>query len=59
MLLSERERLNEALQQIIDEQTDPWGVKVTAVEIKHVGIPRRCSARWHARRKPSANAAPR
>jgi hypothetical protein len=39
MLLAERERLNEALQQIIDEQTDPWGVKVTAVEIKDVGIP--------------------
>jgi regulator of protease activity HflC (stomatin/prohibitin superfamily) len=38
-LLAERERLNEALQQIIDEQTDPWGVKVTAVEIKHVEIP--------------------
>ena len=39
MLLSERERLNEALQQIIDEQTEPWGVKVTTVEIKDVGIP--------------------
>jgi regulator of protease activity HflC (stomatin/prohibitin superfamily) len=39
MLLGERERLNDALQQIIDEQTDPWGVKVTAVEIKHVEIP--------------------
>jgi len=39
MLLSERERLNEALQQIIDEQTDSWGVKVSAVEIKDVGIP--------------------
>jgi membrane protein implicated in regulation of membrane protease activity len=39
MLLSERERLNEALQQIIDEQTDPWAVKDTAVEIKDVGIP--------------------
>jgi len=38
-LLAERERLNEVLQQIIDEQTDPWGVKVTAVEIKHVEIP--------------------
>src|SRR5918992_560184 len=34
MLLSERERLNEALQQIIDEQTDPWGIKVSTVEIK-------------------------
>jgi regulator of protease activity HflC (stomatin/prohibitin superfamily) len=39
MLLAERERLNEALQQIIDEQTDPWGVKVTSVEIKDVEIP--------------------
>ncbi|HWT22293.1 MAG TPA: slipin family protein [Solirubrobacteraceae bacterium] len=39
MLLSDRERLNESLQQIIDEQTDPWGVKVTAVEIKDVEIP--------------------
>jgi regulator of protease activity HflC (stomatin/prohibitin superfamily) len=39
MLLAERERLNDALQQIIDEQTDPWGVKVTAVEIKDVEIP--------------------
>jgi regulator of protease activity HflC (stomatin/prohibitin superfamily) len=39
MLLSERDQLNESLQQIIDEQTDPWGVKVTAVEIKDVEIP--------------------
>jgi regulator of protease activity HflC (stomatin/prohibitin superfamily) len=39
MLLSDRERLNEALQQIIDDQTDPWGIKVSAVEIKDVEIP--------------------
>jgi regulator of protease activity HflC (stomatin/prohibitin superfamily) len=38
-LLSERERLNEDLQQIIDEHTEPWGIKVTTVEIKDVGIP--------------------
>jgi regulator of protease activity HflC (stomatin/prohibitin superfamily) len=38
-LLSERERLNESLQQIIDEQTEPWGIKVTIVEIKDVEIP--------------------
>jgi regulator of protease activity HflC (stomatin/prohibitin superfamily) len=38
-LLAERERLNESLQQIIDESTEPWGVKVTAVEIKDVEIP--------------------
>jgi regulator of protease activity HflC (stomatin/prohibitin superfamily) len=40
-LLSERERLNESLQQIIDEQTEPWGIKVTVVEIKDVEIPDR------------------
>jgi regulator of protease activity HflC (stomatin/prohibitin superfamily) len=38
-LLSERERLNEDLQRIIDEQTEPWGVKVSTVEIKDVEIP--------------------
>jgi regulator of protease activity HflC (stomatin/prohibitin superfamily) len=40
-LLSEREKLNEHLQQIIDDQTEPWGVKVTTVEIKDVEIPDR------------------
>jgi regulator of protease activity HflC (stomatin/prohibitin superfamily) len=40
-LLAERERLNEQLQHIIDDQTEPWGVKVTAVEIKDVEIPQR------------------
>jgi len=40
-LLSERESLNESLQQIIDEQTEPWGIKVTIVEIKDVEIPDR------------------
>jgi regulator of protease activity HflC (stomatin/prohibitin superfamily) len=38
-LLSQRERLNEDLQQVIDEQTEPWGIKVSTVEIKDVGIP--------------------
>jgi regulator of protease activity HflC (stomatin/prohibitin superfamily) len=38
-LLAEREELNEELQKIIDDQTEPWGVKVTTVEIKDVGIP--------------------
>jgi regulator of protease activity HflC (stomatin/prohibitin superfamily) len=40
-LLSEREQLNEHLQHIIDDQTEPWGVKVMAVEIKDVEIPER------------------
>ena len=38
-LLAERERLNQDLQQILDTQTDPWGVKVSAVEVKHVDLP--------------------
>ncbi len=40
-LLSERERLNEGLQHVIDAQTEPWGIKVTTVEIKDVEIPER------------------
>ncbi len=38
-LLTERDKLNTRLQEIIDEQTDPWGVKVSIVEIKDVEIP--------------------
>ena len=38
-LLAEREKINLKLQQIIDEQTDPWGIKVKSVEIKDVKIP--------------------
>jgi len=38
-LLSERETINERLQQIIDEQTEPWGVKVSIVEVKDVELP--------------------
>lgn len=38
-LLSEREKLNKELQSIIDKETDPWGIKVSTVEIKHVDLP--------------------
>jgi regulator of protease activity HflC (stomatin/prohibitin superfamily) len=38
-LLSRREHLNQELQQILDLRTDPWGVKVSAVEVKHVDLP--------------------
>ena len=37
-LLSQRERLNQQLQQILDQRTDPWGIKVSAVEVKHVDL---------------------
>jgi regulator of protease activity HflC (stomatin/prohibitin superfamily) len=38
-LLSERERINQKLQQVVDEQTEPWGVKVTVVEVKDLELP--------------------
>jgi len=47
-LLSEREKLNLQLQELIDRQTDPWGVKVVAVELKRIDLPeelRRAMAR--------------
>jgi len=47
-LLSNREKLNSALQEIIDKHTDPWGIKVSMVEIKYVDLPeemRRAMAR--------------
>jgi len=38
-LLSQRDVINQKLQEIIDRQTEPWGVKVTAVEVKDVALP--------------------
>jgi regulator of protease activity HflC (stomatin/prohibitin superfamily) len=38
-LLAEREKLNQRLQEVIDKHTDPWGVKVAQVEVKHVDLP--------------------
>lgn len=38
-LLAERDRLNQQLQTILDHQTDPWGIKVSGVEVKHVDLP--------------------
>jgi regulator of protease activity HflC (stomatin/prohibitin superfamily) len=38
-LLTNRESVNQRLQEILDRQTDPWGIKVSAVEVKHVDLP--------------------
>lgn len=38
-LLGEREKINHKLQTILDKQTDPWGIKVSAVELKHIDLP--------------------
>jgi Membrane protease subunits, stomatin/prohibitin homologs len=58
-LLSQRESINLKLQEIIDRQTEPWGVKVTAVEVKDVALPDTMKRAWPSRPKPSASAAPR
>ena len=39
-LLSERDKINQSLQEIIDRHTDPWGIKISNVEIKHVDLPK-------------------
>ncbi len=47
-LLSEREELGQHMQEILDRQTDPWGIKISSVEVKHVDLPeemRRAMAR--------------
>jgi regulator of protease activity HflC (stomatin/prohibitin superfamily) len=38
-LLSKREHINHKVQEILDEQTDPWGIKVVSVEVKHIDLP--------------------
>jgi regulator of protease activity HflC (stomatin/prohibitin superfamily) len=38
-LLAEREKINSQLQEILDAQTDPWGIKVSVVEVKHIDLP--------------------
>jgi regulator of protease activity HflC (stomatin/prohibitin superfamily) len=38
-LLAERDKINEHLQEILDTQTDPWGIKVVTVEVKHIDLP--------------------
>ncbi|MEJ2240292.1 MAG: SPFH domain-containing protein [Gemmatimonadales bacterium] len=50
-LLSGREKINHRLQSILDQQTDPWGIKIAAVEVKHVDLP--------SRPRPSARSGPR
>ncbi len=45
-LLASRDKINSQLQQIIDKHTDPWGIKVSNVEIKHVDLPKEMQRAW-------------
>jgi regulator of protease activity HflC (stomatin/prohibitin superfamily) len=59
-LLAERERINEKIQTILDTDTEPWGIKVTKVEVKQIDLPREMQeARAHgsARKRNSADGA--
>jgi regulator of protease activity HflC (stomatin/prohibitin superfamily) len=56
-LLSQRDNINLRLQEIIDRQTDPWGIKVTAVEVRDVVLPDSMNARWPVRPSQSGSGA--
>ena len=58
-LLSERDRLNRELQRLLDQQTDPWGIKVSAVEVKHVDLPDNMQRAMARQRKPNARSVQR
>ena len=58
-LLAEREKINARIQEILDAQTEPWGIKVSVVEVKQIDLRQRCSERLPDKPRPSANAEPR
>ena len=58
-LLTERKAINEAIQDVLDRETDPWGVKVNNVEVKQIDLLRRCSERWRNKPRLSASDVPR
>ena len=58
-LLSERDKINTELQQVIDTQTGAWGVKVTSVEVCDLELPQSGSEPWHVRHRLSARSGPR
>ncbi len=58
-ILAHRDDLNSDLRDIIEHQTQPWGVDVSVVEIMDVEMPEQMRGRWPARPKPSGNAAPK
>ena len=57
-LLSKREEINARLQEIIDEQTAPWGIKVSIVEVKDVEIPERLRPTWLREEQPGFRVRP-
>jgi SPFH domain, Band 7 family protein len=58
-ILSEREKINSELQEILDRSTDPWGIKVSTVEVNISIFPRRCSGQWPNRQRRRENGGPR
>ena len=58
-LLSEREKINTQLQEILDTQTDPWGIKVSTVEVKHIDLPQEMQRAMPSRQRQSVSDARR
>ena len=58
-LLARRDKINQTLQEIIDRHTDPWGVKVTAVEVKDVILPDDMKRTMARQAEANGSAAPR
>jgi regulator of protease activity HflC (stomatin/prohibitin superfamily) len=47
----QREKINQQLQQIIDRHTEPWGIKVSNVEVKQIDLPQEMQGQWQGRLK--------
>jgi len=58
-LLANREKINKELQEILDRHTGPWGVKVTAVEVKNIDLPQEMLGPLPSRPRPSGSGGPR
>ena len=58
-LLAERDQINVRLQEILDKQTEPWGIKVTNVEVKHIDLPDEDEAGHGKQAEAGGNGAPR
>ncbi len=56
--LAETDTINKSIREILDVQTEAWGVVVTLVELKDIQLPDACNARWPARPRPNVRKAP-
>jgi len=58
-LLSEKDKINAHIQEILDSHSEPWGIKVPLSNSNRSTCPRKCNGQWQSRPKPNASGAPR